>query len=275
MDLAIKKTSLGVLTIFITAITSAQALASSNVNFAGPYVGINGGYAWGKSDNSTTTSFVPGSYFFTTDISQINNSGSTHLSLDNFVGGVQTGYNFQFNHLVLGAVLDFDSLSGSASKTSTTTYFTAPDTTYTMYNKTSTDWLLTFRPILGLTASHWLFYATGGLALAPLKTNNTFSDNFLAGTATPSGAFESADETQTKAGWTAGAGVKYAVSDHIIIGGEYLYTSFDNVSTNGTLTFNPAYTSAFIPPFATPSPFKNKADYTASMLRLNINYQFG
>ena len=67
----------------------------------------------------------------------------------------------------------------------------------------SSDWLTTLRPRVGFAANNWLVYVTGGLAVANLKSNFSFTDTFA-------GATKLASISKTKAGWTVGVGTEYA-----------------------------------------------------------------
>ena len=94
--------------IAISAVTLSTAHAyyrtpQKNATFTGPYIGLNAGYSLGKSSATTQTPFIPNSYLLTTDTDQVNMAGSnTNLSLDNFTGGIQAGYNYQLDNILLG-----------------------------------------------------------------------------------------------------------------------------------------------------------------------------
>jgi outer membrane immunogenic protein len=98
-------------------------------SWAGPYLGGNLGYAWGKVQNSLTKP-----------------SG--------FVGGAQAGYNWQMGSWVLG-------LEGDVQAT-------GADDTFAPW-KFSNPWFGTLRGRVGYAFSNIMFYGTGGLAFGELR----------------------------------------------------------------------------------------------------------
>ena len=98
-------------------------------SWAGPYIGGNLGYAWGKVDNSLTKP-----------------SG--------FVGGAQAGYNWQIGSWVLGLEGDIQA--------------TGANDTFAPW-KFSNPWFGTVRGRVGYAFSNIMFYGTGGLAFGELR----------------------------------------------------------------------------------------------------------
>jgi outer membrane immunogenic protein len=98
-------------------------------SWAGPYLGGNLGYAWGKVQNSLTKP-----------------SG--------FVGGAQAGYNWQMGSWVLGLEADVQA--------------TGADDTFAPW-KFSNPWFGTVRGRVGYAFSNIMFYGTGGLAFGELR----------------------------------------------------------------------------------------------------------
>jgi outer membrane immunogenic protein len=113
------------------------------------------------------------------------------------VAGGTLGYNYQIGAAVLGVEGDIDwaGLSGS-----TTGGCPAGCTT-------SDSWLSTVRGRLGYAAGRFMPYVTAGGAFGNIQA----STPGLAGAST------------TNAGWTAGAGLEFAVAPHWTIKAEYLY----------------------------------------------------
>jgi outer membrane immunogenic protein len=105
-------------------------------NWTGFYVGVNGGYGFGKSKWSSLPSGfdVKGGMF-----------------------GGQLGYNWQFGQFVYGLEGDVDwtDLRGN----------THVATCGVMMCQTKNDYLSTARGRIGFAADRWLPYATGGLAV--------------------------------------------------------------------------------------------------------------
>jgi len=120
--------------------TKAPVVAAP-YNWTGFYIGINGGYGFGRS----RWDGLPASF----DV----NGG--------MVGG-QLGYNWQFGQFVYGVEGDGDwtHLRGTAS--------------FAHCNvgcQTRNDFLATARGRLGIAADRWLPYVTGGLAVGDIKAS--------------------------------------------------------------------------------------------------------
>ena len=77
-----------------------------------------------------------------------------------------------------------------------------------------------------------MFYGTGGLALATLKGDFTFSDNCAAvgGCPVAANAFETKSLSEMKIGYAVGAGVEVGITERWTVKAEYLYVSFGKVS---------------------------------------------
>jgi outer membrane immunogenic protein len=154
-------------------------------SWTGAYVGLNVGYGGGKFKHEIIDPVL-----------------SFDASSNGFVGGVQVGYNYQIDQWVVGAEADFQ---GASIKGET-------DVNIGTKLGTKLDWYGTVRARAGVLATdRLLVYATGGLAYGHTKT---FFETPVAGIS----------ESKTKAGWTVGAGVEYAVTDHVSLKTEYAYT---------------------------------------------------
>ena len=125
--------------------------------WSGFYLGLNGGYAWGKADvsNSATS--------FTTD------------STNGWLVGVTAGYNYQLGQFVLGAEgdIDYALIKGNATNTVTCGGGSC---------EVKNSWFATARARLGYAWDRWMPYVTGGAAFAGVKV-------------TPSGGSSSTDTT--------------------------------------------------------------------------------
>ncbi len=109
------------------------------------------------------------------------------------VGGGQLGFNYQFaNNVVAGLEADLSAadISGRLGGVST-----------------SVDMLGSVRGRLGYAAGRLMPYVTGGFAFGNQKVDVL-----------------GLDQSKTLTGWTAGAGLEYALTDHWTARTEYLYT---------------------------------------------------
>src|SRR5262245_45959901 len=112
--------------------------------WAGAYIGVAGGGAWGSAavrNNATGADQTP------------------HFDLGGGLFGVTAGINAQGGNGVLGLEAD---ISATSKKGST---FEFP-TNSAFSNEVRYQWLSTFRGRVGYARENWLVYATGGAALA-------------------------------------------------------------------------------------------------------------
>lgn len=112
-------------------------------------------------------------------------------ALDSGSAGGHAGYNFQHGNVVYGIENDFNYNFGSGS------------------DETKVEWNASGRARVGYAWDRTLFFATGGVAAAGGKVDipGIGKDDILIG-------------------WTAGGGVERAVTDNILVRGEYRYSDF-------------------------------------------------
>lgn len=136
--------------------------------------------------------------------------GSAGVDPSGWIAGGQLGYNYQFaNNVVAGIEADLQggNLSGSVGPLSS-----------------KLDALGTVRGRLGYAFGPVLPYITGGFAYG----NNSVD-------------YLGLSQSQTLTGWTAGAGIEYALTDHWTAKTEYLYTDlgskfYDSIGANAGVT---------------------------------------
>jgi outer membrane immunogenic protein len=226
--------------------------------WTGFYVGVNAGAALGRSSLlSSVDSGSQANYFLPPDVAQIDGIGRQSGRPTGFTGGVQAGYNYQADSVVYGLEADFDAFDLSDSRTFSAPFNSNPATSFTLNQSVRTDWLFTLRPRIGLATDHFLLYATGGLAVTRLKYHEEYVDNFNPGSETGSFA-------KTKLGWTAGAGMEWALGNHWTLKGEYLFTDFNSATENSILAV----------PAGRNDQFDHSVSLTAHVVRLGLNYKF-
>jgi outer membrane immunogenic protein len=237
------------------------------VNWTGFYVGINGGYSWGKAGRELS--------FFNplTGIQIIPPVGSGATSDSNLNGGVfggQLGYNWQSGNWVFGFETDaqWTGQRGSASRLCGVLATAAGACLPGVALGTSAaveqhlDWFGTFRGRAGvLVTPSTLLYVTGGAAYGSLNTDVTVTS------ITPLGLPVSITRSgeSSKFGWTIGGGIESKLS---MFGNnwsgklEYLYMDLGTVeSTSGIGTGVLIGTNL-------------STRVTDSIFRAGINYQF-
>jgi outer membrane immunogenic protein len=234
-------------------------------NWSGFYAGLNAGGAWGHSNTGTATVYDPPADYFAsaTNTALFNAAGVQRGNASGFTGGGQVGFNWQAGNTVLGLETDFQSFRLNSRSTATGLFpaVLAPAIPFTISHSTSTDWLWTLRPRVGFAANNWLFYATGGVAVANVKASWQYTDS-LANT-------ESASLSKTKVGWTVGGGVEYALSQAWSVKAEYLYVDLgdEQITTHNLLN------AGVIP--IPGQPFFHSVSLKSNIVRAGLNYKFG
>ena len=156
---------------------SARNAGRAPWTWAGPYLGLNAGYGFGKSNTDTVISDATvGTPLVAT---------STSSKLDGMIFGAQAGFNWQSGPWVAGIEADIQS---SRQPGRTTTFDCAGATCNSALGALGFDapvsarmeqrleWFGTLRARLGATPTpDSLIYATGGLAVGRIKTSGTIS----------------------------------------------------------------------------------------------------
>jgi outer membrane immunogenic protein len=262
------------LSILATSAVSASAAGTAQAAVAPPpvalyswtgfYVGGNIGYNWGRSSDNSTLTNTAGTVLFAS-------SGTSNL--DGVIGGGQIGYNWQMQNWVWGLEAD---IQGSEEKggreytcptgvcTPTTTVFVGFRTPLLVIpgaavpgNLTDKiDWFGTVRGRVGfLAGAKVLLYATGGLAYGGVNSSEIIG--------APAFGFSTSD---TRAGWTVGAGVEGVIGGNWTAKLEYLY--IDLGTTSGSfLTPIAAFGGGFV-------SANYSSHITDNILRVGVNYRF-
>jgi opacity protein-like surface antigen len=150
-------------------------------SWAGPYLGVNYGYAWGKSDTDTALSDAAmGTPLI---------AAHTPFKLNDIIFGGQAGFNWQAGAWVAGIEADFQQSRqrGRAATLNCATAVCNPaigafglDAPVTVTMAQKLEWFSTLRARLGLTPTpDSLLYATGGLALGGIRTSGTITGSSL------------------------------------------------------------------------------------------------
>lgn len=202
----------GVSALLITAPLSAASAADMPVKapplppapavsyWTGWYVGIEGGYGWGRAEDTDATGFDSGRF----DVS------------GGLVGGT-IGYNWQVNQFVLGLEGDGSWVNIKGSTIGTVAAVGTCGGASPNCNS-NLQALGTFRGRLGLPWGNVLPFVTGGLAVGSL--NGSEGDTVANGAA--------GSGTTTVAGWTLGGGIEARLPGAWSVKAEYLYVNLGN-----------------------------------------------
>ena len=155
--------------------------------WTGWYVGLNGGGGWGQTNHTAT----------------VNAAGLPPVTTNNFntsgwLGGGTIGYNYQMGQWLVGAEADLDWSNIRGTFNGTVPVAGVGAAAFSLSSQL--NWLDTTRVRVGWVWDHALFYGTAGAAVT-------------------------AADTQTRFGWTAGAGVEYAFNNYLSAKVEYMYVN--------------------------------------------------
>jgi len=165
-------------------------------DWAGIYVGINGGWGWGNGK----WTIAPNTAFPAGVSSNANDNGG-------IVGGT-LGANFQTGAFVFGVEGDWDYSGINTGTTSNVCNFSGTC-------QTGNNWLSTLRGRFGWAVDRVLFYGTAGGAFANVQTT-----------------FNGVSTTHSQAGWTAGIGAEWAFAQNWTAKVEYLYVNVGTRTVN-------------------------------------------
>lgn len=211
------------------AVKAAPPPVVAVYNWTGFYVGGNVGGGWSNTNFSGVP--ITGDHFLLPTSSFSTGNGGS----GNVVGGIQAGFNWQWNQLVLGIEGTW-----SGSDVRNTTGLLA-DPVFAGENIRLNSKIEQFATLVGrlgfAPTNDWLIYGKGGYATARISTNP--QDFFPL----PATLQHFSSGAAWHDGWTAGVGVEYKWAQHWVFGLEYDYYSFNTKNhanpTIGTLAGAP------------------------------------
>ena len=237
----------------LTVAPSAPAPSS----WAGGYVGVTAGGAWGAFGTATSTPVNPSNFFSDAAVvGAINVAGANSAKTNGFATGIEAGYNWQNGPFLLGVEADLQSLHLNGAASSGAIRYPDGGGQFVVTSYSAANWLFTARARAGLVAGNGaLLFLTGGLAVTHLSTDFVFSP--------ANGVAESAKLDAAKAGYVIGGGAEAPLTDLLSVKAEYLYVKFSDTTVSGNL-----------PAGAAPQAFAHTGDLAANILRLGLNYRF-
>lgn len=199
-----------------TVLISNAAYAAEPFDWTGFYLGANVGYGWAESDPTVRDFNDHFSYY-----------DKTSSEMNGVAGGVQLGYNYQINRIIMGVEADF---SGANITNEDTELNTTENATR---ENNEIDSFGTVRARFGfLPSERLLLYITAGFAFAnldyELQTDTRFHAPY--------------NYQETKTGWAGGAGVEYGISESVTLRAEFLHLDVgDDYDTYAVDGYNVEY----------------------------------
>ena len=191
-------------------------------SWTGFFVGVEGGFGWGEEHDNLS--------------SAIPHAIADSFSVSGPIGGIDAGYNQQFNSLVIGVVADIEASDIHGGKSFSVTPCEGICVgTLSMHN----TWQSSLRARAGVAFDRLLIYGTGGLAIADDR-----EDAYADATSAMFGRI--ADEDAL---WMDHRGrAEYAISDHWTASAELRYADFGDATysiTNQTTGASHNYKAGF------------------------------
>jgi outer membrane immunogenic protein len=196
-------------------------------SWTGFYLGVHGGYGWGRDPLTVEQPGVQPPTF----------DGSIHSK--GYVAGGHAGYNWQYGLIVAGLELD---VSANGIKGSNTTLSTSATTVATSTFTEKFTLLSTVRARLGfLPLQSVLLYVTGGAAWTQLEAGHQEAQQISFGGGGPPLNISSSDTgTLTLFGLAGGGGVEFSLVNlgmsNVLVRAEYLHYDFGKGATSANTT---------------------------------------
>lgn len=215
---------LGAAAFMASAAHAADLPGPAAHDWTGPSVGLQGGYGWGENDTAASCG-GGGILLLSADVCGGNagglggrsspvtlGQGKGSIGLGGFVGGLNAGYDWQIDNIVLGVTGDIE----LADMDGDSDLLDAGGADIGRI-EAQIDWLGSLRLRAGFAVDRALFYATGGLAVGGVE----LSLHDTAGGVS--------DDSAAKWGWTLGGGLDYALTDTLSARIEYRYTDLGGI----------------------------------------------
>lgn len=217
-------------------------------HWEGVYLGGILGYGNHTSNiNTSTNPLAP-------ELAQVS-PRAVNMNDEGFIAGAELGYNW----LLIPGLFGLEGELSYAQLSSANGLSILPSNVTTSMAK-NINWLGFVRARFGqLITPDMLVYLSAGPAFG--QTTLEFAQNLGLFYAVSSDGYVTAQHQQTKAGWTAGGGLEYVISEHLSMKAEYLYVDLGQVKLN------------FIDPFEMMEAHLISSHFNSNLLRLGINYK--
>jgi outer membrane immunogenic protein len=224
--------------------------------WTGCHLGGQVGYEWARNDGfSTTGASTAGVGGNPAPLTKL----TPGFDMSGFLGGVYGGCDYQFGAGVIGIEADWTSIHNSGQAFDLGAAAVGFPLGVTTFRRTNERWVTTLRGRLGWASDKWLLYVTGGLAWARIES---FTQNIEDPDLT------TITQTDTRLGWTIGAGIEYAVGWGWSARAQYLFVEIPNFTT---------FTPGVGPGTEPGSPWNNlnNGPIHNHLLQFGLAYKFG
>jgi outer membrane immunogenic protein len=183
------------------------------------------------------------------------------------MGGIHAGYNWQMAQWVFGVEADFDWTDRKIElcrEPYRTLSACSDDGVGFLAFREKTEWLGSARGRLGYTWERVMIYGTGGAAWG--KVNTSINANCLVNGCglSPVQLNTTANFSDTKVGWVAGAGVEAMLNANWILRMEYLHYDLGQVTSTLNLIADPSF----------PQDITWSHSFRYNTVRVGLSYKF-
>lgn len=221
-----------------SAFADPAQVPSQAYSWEGGYVGLNLGYGGGKAKHP---------FKYTDSFYGYSERESVDVTSSGFSGGIQAGWNFQYDSIVYG--LEADIQASNVKGDLKYRYSDSFGDDFTVKAGTKMKRFGTIRARVGHTVSdQFLVYGTAGFAAGQTESNASIE------------GIGSDKIKKVKGGWTAGVGAEYAFDDSWSLKSEYIYTDLGKAKlfsySDGSETIS------------------GSRKFSFHMFRVGVNFQF-
>jgi len=182
-------------------------------DWTGFYLGVHGGYGWGKGKPDDSDA-----------IADLTDPSFHDPKPKGGVFGGHAGYNWQTGRFVGGLEVDYSFASLKETQSFSDTFENCDgDCTFSRTLRSKVDALASARARSGfLVTDSLLAYGTAGIGWARSQATATFTNCLQCET-------ETFTAKSNNFGWVAGGGLEYKLTQNILLRGEYLHYDFGSV----------------------------------------------
>ena len=227
-------------------------------NWTGCHLGGQVGYEWARNQGFGTTAASTAG--LGGNRAPITPALTPSFDMSGFLGGVYGGCDYQFGAWVIGIEADWANINNSGQAFDLGAAAVGFPGGVTTFRQTNERWVSTLRGRLGWAVDKWLLYLTGGAAWVRI-------DSFTSNIEEP--ILLSFAQTDTRTGWTIGAGFEYAVASGWSARAQYLFVEIPSFTT-----FTPGVGPGTLPP-TTPWNNLNNGPIHNHLLEFGLTYKFG
>ena len=246
-------------------VAAQKPAAASTFSWAGFYAGVQAGWMKAKQSDQQKGEWGYGPLYFDGPFEK-----NTQRD-DLFNGGLYAGYNFIFGeHWLVGADADITFINSNSAQNEYYEEYDYQDQMHQFVTIEDDKQKVRFRNAaavrgrLGYVYERTMIYLAGGFATtkASIDVSNEISfKSYFWGDTREENYQASGSESASLNGGTIGAGIEYALTDHVIFRSEYRYTDFGSKEIK--ITSSDFYEAP-----------NYKLDYKTHDVRVGLAYKF-